>query len=92
MTDDNFDPPHDGLADWRAKRTKWKAEQVAEARALSAEQNDVSHLIAPLMRTVAKLMHQELEVVRSEFMQEIEQLRREVRWVGQPKQRRRPRR
>jgi hypothetical protein len=85
-----------------AKLLREQDERLARGPAQHKARAETNHLIAPLMRVVAKFMHRELEAVtegfasatkelnnelRREFQQEIEQLRREIRWAGQPKQR-----
>jgi ElaB/YqjD/DUF883 family membrane-anchored ribosome-binding protein len=84
------------------KMLREQDERLARGPEARERNTEINHLIAPLMRVVAKFMHQELdaltegiasankelhEELRREFHQEIDQLRREVQWARKPKQR-----
>jgi hypothetical protein len=98
MSDDAFgippetEPPRNDLDDWRAKNAKWMEERKAEYRAANPSIEDqqsaqINQLLKPVMAGVAKVINREIKALRVEFMQELEQVRREVRWVGEPKKR-----
>jgi hypothetical protein len=73
-----------------AKLLREQDERLARGPARHEARADINHLIAPLMRVVAKFMHRELEALteaHEELRREIEQLRREVQWTSQPKRR-----